>query len=374
MNSNNIDREMSSEEREPLTSDYDFLEAATKYLYSTDGFFRNVPTSIYGTDQEQSSLSTTSYPPASAFQSPARSQHSQHYLTKQRRNDDTTSASAASWNSVNANSQMSTWTPSFISHYMIPWQQEEKPSSWDEESDEGDTAEFFRDEPHGRRMSQNSDVGSVVSRRSTKKSSRKSRGLCDILCMEIEIPIPTAYGIVVLVFTLIALCFVIGYLSEKQASQGRFVSAAVLAPVTVTTPTLAPTALTAIPTQAPTLRATPKPTEACENKLKVDKLCYIAGDDGILVEFDVCTSKDSDWIGIYPVSETMLTDDYAEWSWSCGTKLCRSSPQTNDFAISTERLKQEGLYRAYYMRYNNDGSPFASVAMSEIFQISSRCM
>lgn len=361
-NSSIENEEMSSEERKPLTGDSNFLETATQYFNPADGFSQNVPRSIYS-DQEQSS-SSLSYPPASAFQSPAHSQ--------QRRNDDTTSASVASWNSANANSQMSTWTPSFISHYMIPWQQdEEKPSSWDEDSNGGDEKDGFRDEPT-ENMNQGADAA-LVSKETAKRSSRKSLGLCDILCMEIEIPVRAAYAVVILIFSLVGLCFVIGYQSEKQASRGTSIASLVLTPVAPPPPTLAPTATTEMPSPAPSLRTSDQPTR-CESKLLVDRLCYVAGDDGILIEFDFCNTQDSDWIGIYPVSTTMLTDDYAEWSWSCGTKLCRDSPPTNDFVMNTERLVQDGLYRAYYMRYNNDGTPFASVAMSEIFQISSRCM
>lgn len=221
-------------------------------------------------------------------------------------------------------------------------------------------------------MNQGADAA-LVSKETAKRSSRKSLGLCDILCMEIEIPVRAAYAVVILIFSLVGLCFVIGYQSEKQASRGTSIASLVLTPVAPPPPTLAPTATTEMPSPAPSLRTSDQPTR-CESKLLVDRLCYVAGDDGILIEFDVCNTQDSDWIGIYPVSTTMLTDDYAEWSWSCGTKLCRDSPPTNDFVMNTERLVQDGLYRAYYMRYNNDGTPFASVAMSEIFQISSRCM
>ncbi|CAJ1921232.1 unnamed protein product [Cylindrotheca closterium] len=370
MNSSYFDSESSSRENDPLTSDFDFLETATQYLNTTDGFFRNAPTSL-NDDQEQSS-STSSYPPASAFHSPARSQHSQHNMSNQR-SADTSSASAASWNSTNANSQMSTYTPSFISHYMIPWQQEEeKPSSWDDESDDEEENEPFRDEPQAK-MGKGSDA-SVVSKRSRKKSRRKSPGVWDLLCMEIEIPIQVAYAVLMLLIGLTGLCFVIGYKSEQQGKQRNSMASLVLTPVAPPASTLAPTVMTAMPSPAPSVPATLQPTQCNKNILSVDKLCYVAGDDGILLEFDVCNTRESDWIAIYPMSTTILLDDYEEWSWSCGTKLCEAYPKTNDFVISTERLLADGLYRAYYMRYNNDGTPFASVAMSEIFQISNRCM
>ena len=139
--------------------------------------------------------------------------------------------------------------------------------------------------------------------------SRKSHGFCDILCMEIEIPLRAAYGIVMLVFSLVGLCFMIGYQAEQQAvSRRTSIAALVLTPVGPPAPTVAPTAMTATPSSAPSLPATQGPTQCSESKLSVDRLCYIAGDDGILIEFDVCESRESDWIGIYPVSTTMLTE------------------------------------------------------------------
>ncbi|KAL3928061.1 MAG: hypothetical protein SGBAC_012809 [Bacillariaceae sp.] len=380
MNNSNFDSESSIGERSFLTHNDDFLETATQYLNTTENSFRNGPRSVHD-DQEQSS-STSSYNHVAAFHSPARAQHQQVYTSTPRSNDVSSISAAtsiASWNSVNASSQMSTWTPSFISHYMVPWQQEEKKSSWDdEESDDGDASDTFRDEPQAN-FDQVSDV-SVVSKKRTKKSNRKSSGLCDLLCMEVGVPLEVAYSILMLLVCLTLMCFVVGYQSEKQAEQKSSTTSSlleVLSPVAPPTPTVAPTPMpepTAMPSPAPTLPVTPQPTQCSENKLSVDKSCYVAGDDGILLEFEVCKSRDRDWIGIYPISTTILLDDYVEWSWSCGAKGCREHPKSNDFVINTERIVGEGLYRAYYMKYNIDGTPFATAAMSETFQISSSCL
>lgn len=321
-------------------------------------------------DREQSSYT---YLPQTMYQPSARFQSIPYEMQEHSSSDDrsaSASASAASWNSVNANSQMSHWSSSLatISNYIVPWMEEQKkPSSWDENSMDESPNEGFTDE--------HSDLGkddTVIS----KDTSKEQSGLCYFLTKQTNVPVIVVYPLYCLTISLIFMCFFIGYQSEKAVEEGnrtRSVNSFVLTPVAPPTPMIPTLGPTVAPTQSPSLPVTSQASQCSDNTLTVDKPCYIAGDDGILLEFNVCESRESDWIGIYPVSTVILMDDYVEWSWSCGTKLCSASPKMSDFVIVTERIFAEGQYRAYYMRYNNDGTPFAAVAMSETFEIGSRC-
>eukprot|EP00980_Cylindrotheca_fusiformis_P028259 scaffold22589_cov138-Cylindrotheca_fusiformis.AAC.22 len=141
--------------------------------------------------------------------------------------------------------------------------------------------------------------------------------------------------------------------------------------------TAAPTHSSLPTTSPPSIAPTPKTSvEGTMDKISVDRSCYSAGNDEILVEFNVDEPQEGDWIGIYEHDTVVVIYDYNAWSWSrsCGSQNCRTSPKTNSFYISTDRIEpSERIYRAFYNRLEPNLPPFDSIANSETFEITSQC-
>lgn len=367
-----------SKEKVPLSSTYDFLEASSQCSQNDIIVVKHICTAMLGDDEEQASSSKSNG--KNIFDSPTGdiTQRQQLIVTPEAIDEDK-SLATSSWTSFYSRSQASSWTSfysnnKFISNYVSPWV-EDKP--FDEESIRhsqkvNESVEAFYD-----------DVGLVPEHHEewsdsiSLNTSRKTNGFVCFWTQKVEIPIVLAYPICCLVVSLVVLGFIIGFKFDDAFGDDR-TNALAKDPfnyqysVPVRSPTSVASSIptSSLPSVAP---ATSPPTECTNEKCSVDRACYAAGNDEILVEFDICEPQESDWIGIYPYNTEVLVDDYKEWSWSCGTKDCRTSPRTNGFFIDTDRLLREGTYRAFYIRYEPNGPHFESIVKSEAFEIASKC-
>jgi len=304
-------------------------------------------------------------------------------------NDDTSIAQSFQSFLYNTSFSVSTFVSS-------PWK-EDKP--FDEQSD-------YQESPDkGKRVETKVEATNSVDAvaRGTSKGSNESTdsskdmeeddNKVPFLKQEIEIPMNVAYILSGLVIFLCILGVIIALklLADAEAlastaplnqvsPSGSFVLEPTLSPTTSpsnTKPTFAPTVkisptnIPASPTKAPVV-PTPPPVQ-CSNEISIDRNCYLLGNDSIEVDFTSCETKTYDWVGVYLEGNNgVLGHQYMEWSWSCGTKNCGSSPKANVFKLDSSTLPL-GTYRVYHMRYDPAGAPYRSTAKSSVFSVAPQC-
>jgi len=147
---------------------------------------------------------------------------------------------------------------------------------------------------------------------------------------------------------------------------------------TTSSPTASPTVAwmpppvnaTASPTVAPPLQDTGLPT-FCSGDVSTDKLCYENGED-VKVSFQNCDARPDDWIGVYAAGrpDWANLDEPIAWLWTTGDQAVQFPVPSGTVIFADAR--GTGSFQVVLGR-NRESPPFRAYAVSEPFELSSKC-
>ena len=131
--------------------------------------------------------------------------------------------------------------------------------------------------------------------------------------------------------------------------------------------TLEPTASS--PTSSPSSQRTP-----CTNQIYVDQSCYVQGQGVVTINFSQCDPQVDDWIGIYVdgANPQALGENYVNWSWACGSRICFGTAERNIFTFNSADFARQS-FRAFLIRDSANGAPYESIIMSDVFTVAQTC-
>jgi hypothetical protein len=122
--------------------------------------------------------------------------------------------------------------------------------------------------------------------------------------------------------------------------------------------------------------APPQPTNSptCRSTITVNNICFLGWLDDVIVDFVNCDPQDDDWVAIWPENDdpSNLSENYIDWTWSCGTQSCLGAPNANRVIFEKNRLPL-GTFRVYLLHDMSTEGPYFSNTMSQPFLVTNYC-